>query len=77
MDPCRGNLLLLTDVKENPVLDSIKNRAGKKKKKSKVNDFNSSVLCHILSIALQYCQIQLVASFFTAKVLNTALNIML
>lgn len=75
MDPCRCNLLLLTDVKENPVLDSIKNRAGKKK--SKVNDFNSSVLCHILSIALQYCQIQLVASFFTAKVLNTALNIML
>lgn len=47
VDPCRCDLLLLTDVKENPVLDSIKNCAGEKKKNKPTeteNIFNLSVL---------------------------------
>lgn len=47
MDPCRCNLLLLTDVKENPVLDSIKNCAGKKKKK-KAKSMFSILVCFVI-----------------------------
>lgn len=39
MDPCRGDLLLLTDVKEDPVLDSTRNWAGRKNKNSKCLQF--------------------------------------
>lgn len=36
MDPCSRDLLLLTDVKEDSVLDSTRNWVGKKNKKHKL-----------------------------------------
>lgn len=36
MDPCSRDLLLLTDVEDDPVLDSTRNWAGKKNKQQKL-----------------------------------------
>lgn len=46
MDPCSCDLLLLTDVKEDPVLDSTRNWAGKKNKQQKLKT-SSILMCFV------------------------------
>lgn len=69
VDPGRGDLLLLTDVKEDPVLDSTRNQTRKKRTKNKNSKLFSMLRCFVTHTEPKaQC---LFVKYTTAKILST------